>query len=304
MKCKYCSKEYKEDFISDDICSSKECESKYISEMSCKKILPCGHKCSGVVGEQVCPPCLSKDCPFRNTSTEKCPICFDPIEKYPTIELTCQHLFHYHCIKKYINSKNETDLTFKYNIHCPLCRNLFFAENIPGLEKVIEENKEMHEKIIGMALERLKQEGMENNKQLTDKNSYYYQKPKEFAMDTFSFYMCSKCKNPYYGGKKECNRENNPLPRECICIGCLSETTRGQTNCSIHGKDFILYKCQYCCRNASYVCGGVSHYCNVCYSGPKVVQKCKGDLCEVGGHHPEGGEFAIGCALCRSLGNQ
>ena len=30
--------------------------------ISCKKILPCGHKCFGVNGEITCPPCLVREC--------------------------------------------------------------------------------------------------------------------------------------------------------------------------------------------------------------------------------------------------
>lgn len=57
------------------------------------------------------------------------------------------------------------------------------------------------EKIEKMAQERLKYEGLEKDNRLTDSTSPYYKKPKEYAMAIFAYFLCFKCKNPYFGGR-------------------------------------------------------------------------------------------------------
>ena len=54
------------------------------------------------------------------------------------------------------------------------------------------------------AVERLKIEGIQNDKRLSDPNSPYYKNEARFAMDRLAFYMCHKCKKPYFGGMKAC----------------------------------------------------------------------------------------------------
>lgn len=68
------------------------------------------------------------------------------------------------------------------------------------------------------------------------------------------------------------------------------------------------HKCYWCCRKvASYFCGGVMHFCDVCHlhgfaAKPK---PCLGGAhCLFGGKHPEKAkngenEFVLGCGICR-----
>lgn len=55
--CKYCDENINKNNIGpyDDICNSSECKERY--KISCKKILPCGHKYFGINGEKFCHPC-------------------------------------------------------------------------------------------------------------------------------------------------------------------------------------------------------------------------------------------------------
>ena len=39
---------------------------------------------------------------------------------------------------------------------------------------------------------------------MTNPKSPYYQKPNEYAMAIYAYFMCFKCKNPYFGGRKNC----------------------------------------------------------------------------------------------------
>lgn len=56
-----------------------------------------------------------------------------------------------------------------------------------------------------MALDRLKFEELQKtDPKLTDKSSIYYGKPKDYAMIIYAYFMCFKCKGPYFGGRKDC----------------------------------------------------------------------------------------------------
>ena len=65
------------------------------------------------------------DIPFKNVSkgvkegNEKCVICFEDFEENESVKMTnCFHIFHYNCIKKWIESKQE----LIEEPDCPICR--------------------------------------------------------------------------------------------------------------------------------------------------------------------------------------
>ena len=65
------------------------------------------------------------DIPFKNVSkgvkegNEKCVICFEDFEENESVKMTnCFHIFHYKCIKKWIESKQE----LIEEPDCPICR--------------------------------------------------------------------------------------------------------------------------------------------------------------------------------------
>ena len=61
------------------------------------------------------------------------------------------------------------------------------------------------------AAERAKFEGLDKEKRLSDPNDHYYNKPGDFYLYKLSYYMCYKCKTPYYGGMRDCAGGENAL---------------------------------------------------------------------------------------------
>ena len=55
-----------------------------------------------------------------------------------------------------------------------------------------------------MSLDRLKFEECLKDEKLTDPGSPYYNKPSEYAMAIYAYFLCFKCKKPYFGGRKNC----------------------------------------------------------------------------------------------------
>src|SRR5689334_16348891 len=79
-----------------------------------------------------------------------------------------------------------------------------------------------------------------------------------------------KCKNPYFAGLNECQegaRDYNPgfesffasfihsrkKTEDLLCGGCSGTAV---VECPTHGKEFIEYKCYFCCSIASWFCWG------------------------------------------------
>jgi len=327
-KCRFCNKEIQAQNIGpdEDVCNSYECKNKYF--ISCKKRLPCGHKCFGVYGERECPPCIDKKCnqfngKFGQNKDEYCIICWvEGLGNSPMIALSCGHYMHYLCIKNILEKKwNGPKITFNHCL-CPSCHKWMDCPAVPEIQKMIEENKKLYEEIKDMSLKRLKFEDLDKDPRLTDKNSPWYGKKVEFALKRLSYYMCYICKKPYFAGRRECgndpnmnNDDPNKLynPKDCVCGKDANLSgVAGKTNCVKHGKEFIEYKCRFCCKIASWFCWGTTHFCEDChkrqcnhdyvsqYKKDK-LPKCNKDTCEVGGNHPPNGEeYALGCSICRN----
>ena len=327
-KCRFCDIEINESNLGpdDDVCNSSECKER--CEISCKKKLKCGHKCFGVNNEKKCPPCLDKECKqyggqFEQDKGTYCPICYtEGLGSSPIIETSCGHYMHYQCIKKRLETKwLGPKITFNHCL-CPSCNKWFDIESVPELQKMINENKKLYESIKEMALKRLKFEDLDKDPRLTDPNSPWFGKNVEFAMKRLSYYLCYICKKPYFAGRRECGNDPNMNdddpnknydPKDCICGKDANLSgIAGKTDCPKHGKDFIEYKCRFCCKIASWFCWGKTHFCEDCHkrqcSGDYVskyskdrLPKCNKASCEVGGNHPPNGEeYALGCSICRN----
>ena len=57
-----------------------------------------------------------------------------------------------------------------------------------------------------MALERAKHEGIDKDPRLQNPADIYYNDLAKFAVFKCAYYMCHKCKAPYFGGLKDCLR--------------------------------------------------------------------------------------------------
>lgn len=328
VKCKFCLTEINPSNQGPalNVCRQEDCLSSF--KIACPKVLLCGHQCYGTVHDKVCPPCLNKNCDhyvnyFDQNEDDYCNICFaEGLGNAPVILLKCNHYLHFKCLelslkKKYIGPK----ITFNH-CYCPICKNWLDCPTNPTIQSQIVENKQLYDLIVKMSLERLKFEGLEKDNLLVDPNSLYYNKPLDFALKKLSYYMCYECKKPYFAGLRDCRggpgEDNNPNreydPKDLICGAHANIAgVAGITDCPKHGKDFIEFKCKFCCNIASWYCWGSTHFCEDCHA-----RQCKGDYvskytkdklpkclgatkCSIKVKHPENGdEFALGCSVCRN----
>ena len=57
------------------------------------------------------------------------------------------------------------------------------------------------------AVERAKLEGLHKHARLNDPTDHYYNNLEEYAVFKCAYYMCFKCKSPYFGGLNDCGDE-------------------------------------------------------------------------------------------------
>lgn len=107
-----------------------------------------------------------------------------------------------------------------------------------------------------------------------------------FAMETLSFMQCFGCKKPYFAGARECGPAgvgdgdgnaaaedgaavaagadgagSGVLVSDLLCSGCSVPSSFER--CDLHGDEWVLYKCRYCCRLSTYHCWDSTHFCGM-----------------------------------------
>ena len=179
----------------------------------------------------------------------------------------------------------------------------------------------LFEKIKKMSMERLKHEDRDKDERLNKPGDVYFNKPMEYAIAIYSYYQCFKCRNPYFGGLKSCEimmQEDKPGekgsdfdPKDLVCANCCDVPIE---NCVKHGKEYVEFKCKFCCSIAQWYCWGNTHFCDPCHkrqcNGDYLSKYTKDKLPKCSGrekcplkinHKPNGEECALGCALCRNF---
>lgn len=91
------------------------------------------------------------------------------------------------------------------------------------------------------------------------------------ARRRYAFYLCSHCKQPYFGGTIECADALEPptmsssAPTEQrLCVACTPHSQILCQNPLAHAR-YIIWKCRFCCQPATHVCYGNTHFCNDCH---------------------------------------
>eukprot|EP00731_Ephydatia_muelleri_P030823 Em0022g337a len=306
------------------VCSNQGCQER--AQNTCDKTLSCGHMCCGVKGEEKCLPCLH-GCPseavgkLKQDADDMCMICYtEGLSCAPVIQLGCGHVFHYHCCRKALTKRwSGPRIAFRF-MFCSICMNTPISH--PNLADVLDPTRELYEDVKRKCLLRLEFENQMKCEALTSSTSKFYQKPLEYAMWKYAYYVCYKCKKAYYGGEAHCaeavagNDEYNAA--ELVCPSCSNVGGAVQL-CPKHGTDFTEHKCRYCCSVAIYFCFGTTHFCDSCHNdhqrltsmsksqlpqcpaGPR-AKPLEGTECPLHVKHPPNGEeFALGCGMCRNV---
>lgn len=219
---------------------------------------------------------------------EVCTLCFCEFEgDGDEITLDCGHRFHKDCVMDWVGRWKEfqakgTHVAFT-NAVCPGgCKHLV---RHPLLCEVSEPIRVMFENVTAQSKKIL--QGMLATK----------------VEDDLLFYICSKCQDPFYGGEKVCFRaqsgEPTKDPVDLVCDNCCCDFS-----CLQHQREWVVYKCSYCCNPATERSFGNRYLCERCSARwtssvePDCVP-CPGPVeCPLGGHVHEEKSYPIGCLLC------
>ncbi|KAJ1632881.1 hypothetical protein T492DRAFT_985372 [Pavlovales sp. CCMP2436] len=287
-------------------CCAAECVER--GSAACLRALSCGHPCCGVRSEAVldCVGCLQPECvPAASAHPESaedvCSICWaEPLSAAPCLRLGCTHLFHAHCLRERLRQRwAGRAINFEY-ARCPLCKvDVTHRE----LEVELRPHAEDEKVLRSRALERLHYDGLDKAPEIVDAGGDFHSKPVEFALRRYVYYECHTCKLPYFGGLAACavdleQRDEAHDPRQQVCGGCSSAAGAPNTSCTVHGRDYIEYKCRFCCSVATWYCWGNTHFCDGCHAEASTVMA---KPCTCGKPHPPNGkEHSLGCSLCHA----
>ena len=303
--CRYCSGLPSPN---SDHCLRPSCLSLFTQ--SCQETLPCGHRCFACVNDSQHSICLI--CGPREQT--ECVICQETLQNAPVVTFRCGHMVHFDCEMKVLKSRwTGFRISFTF-AKCHLCQDWAVTNGNPDINKVMWEVYGLYQVVLEKAMRMLGEDEEEQKMVMDETDKEYYNQHEKYALDRFCFYECCKCKEPYFGGLKQCNLNEDPSHYhldEMICLNCAVQS--GSHTCTRHGVEFMQYKCRYCCNIAKYFCWGTSHFCENCHrrmnAGDDVTKKPQNQLpvCEGGPgcplklkKHPiSGKEFLVGCALCR-----
>lgn len=287
--CRFCKRACEDPLL--DHCS--DCGPLW--DLSCKKLHPkCGHPCGGIHGEDPCLPCLV----CAAVSDEFCSICWvEDLGSRPCVCVGgCGHMFHFECLQRRLQNGNTDPSQYLQFQHllCPLCKGRI---SHPSLDSLCKPTSALESKVRAMAAQRLRYE----DKSLP---------PGKDVMDVYSYMMCSKCREPFFWGLIECGADGDGDNAERICESCRGGNNRASDNCARHGKDFIAWKCRFCCSVASFKCWNTHSFCARCHDiqvkgfhlskqQKSYFPQCGGrTVCPLGVDHPHVEEFCLGCTVC------
>lgn len=301
----------------ENVCNSEECEEK--ARHACRKVKDCGHACGGVCDEEACLPCYHGCDGVALEADTLCHVCStENLGEAPAVRLECGHTFHFACIEAQLKLRwAGPRIQFGF-MGCPLCRRRIAH---PALRALLEPLTKLEEVVRKKALMRLSYENLDKSPEVSSPDGAYYRDPLGYALHRFAYYLCAKCGVPYYGGEARCGDAADMRfnPDDLVCTNCLPHSADAE--CPKHGRDFITYKCQFCCSEALFFCFGTTHFCDRCHSNPGMMQEMKtghrlphcpaGPLgkqlpgtkadCELKSKHPEPGEeHVLGCSICRN----
>ena len=175
--------------------------------------------------------------------------------------------------------------------------------------------------IRALATVKAMEEGYDKKGRVVTEGDIYYNDLVGFALHNCSYYMCSKCTTPYFGGMQDCGQamqaENSMKKEDLMCEPCATEELGfGNEMCEKHGNEYCDWKCMYCCSIALFYCtGGGGKFCTPCHNDAmssggrqKVKTDCTGGAnCPLGlKSHPKAdgdrnkSSYPLGCSLCRS----
>jgi hypothetical protein len=218
---------------------------------------------------------MSPSSSYQDTSTD-CAICLESLDDNDkkTITLTCGHRWHLDCLRQQLQTAKPSATKRLLFSGCQCAKCGVICEH-RALEELTRTTDTLREKVNVLLKEQLDQNGSDMEllslrwKQVnattrtssTNNDKQEEDKILQEARRKLSFYLCSHCQEPYFGGTVECadSEEREELR---LCVACTPQVVCRHP---IEHLSSIVWKCRYCCQPATHVCYGNVHFCNACH---------------------------------------
>lgn len=238
----------------------------------------------------------------------ECAICLGDHADGPLLRLDCNHIFHEDCIREQISRNWGAGARMSFGfIHCGLCRDEI---SHPRLEKVVKPFKMLKRSVTKLLLQQADADGLPAHLAKEHPNR------EEEVQRVFAANLCSQCSKPFCSGRIDCGGDDEVDPQTLVCGDCSFQTSHSSYKCHEHGVKYAIYKCDSCCKVATFDCRG-NHFCDECHrqpsSGKNPRPTCCGrpeDNCPLGKCHPPNQPcgfkanpvgFVIGCTKCLGI---
>eukprot|EP00727_Mastigamoeba_balamuthi_P011166 m51a1_g6672 putative probable e3 ubiquitin-protein ligase mycbp2 (598) ;mRNA; r:204452-207534 len=323
--CSVCSRKSKPEAMLSLECGHNFCfdclrhhYKEYLNSRHCRfcgKTVTASDADCNVCDDEECAEKNRAACQKRHPASDYCNICWvEELGAAPCIQLTCGHVLHYHCLRQRLERGWQSPFISFGFMTCPLCNKQI---EHTALDSILKPMLQLKSEVESRAAQRLEYEGFTKAKEITSPESPFFQKPLEFAMHRYLYSLCHKCRKPYFAGVRQCQAgvaaDDNIDPVQLTCDVCAGIGVA--SDCSIHGKEYIEYKCRYCCSVAAWYCGpSLGHFCNACHTKQcagdylnrkpvSALPQCPGpESCQLKIPHPQPGvDFSLGCIICRNL---
>ncbi|KAI2489844.1 cupin-like domain-containing protein [Fragilaria crotonensis] len=196
---------------------------------------------------------------FKDASTE-CAICLSSLEDEETIELTCGHRWHFNCLKEQLEhaQPNHAKRILFSGCRCAKCGVFCDHESLRNLTRRTDA---LRQQVDALIKEQLQIDAPQIWDAAQDKIKLL-----DEGRNTYAFYLCNSCEEPYFGGTIECaDQDEGELPtNDRLCPSCAPHSQAICRHPNEH-RLFHIWKCRYCCNPANFVCSGTVHFCHDCH---------------------------------------
>lgn len=217
------------------------------------------------------------------------------ISKISTIRLACGHRWHLQCLREQLELARPTSTNRLLFSGCRCAKCGTVCEH-KALEEYTRTTDILRQKVNELLVEQLnndvaslsssssdnkraaKQNHNDTNESLllawkkvqnseNPKNTTNQEQVLREARKKYAFYLCSHCKEPYFGGTVECSdgmveEEELPDAEPRLCMACTPQVV---CRAPMEHLGSIVWKCRYCCQPATHVCYGNVHFCDPCH---------------------------------------
>jgi hypothetical protein len=212
---------------------------------------------------------------FQDASTD-CAICLEPfvtttdehhhhVSQNHVTTLGCGHKWHLDCLVQQLQTAQPSSTKRLLFTGCQCAKCGVICDH-PDLRDLTRTTDALRQKVDELVKEQVALDAPGVWKQAekeAESNPESQKAVLEDARRKYAFYLCTHCREPYFGGTVEC-ADQEEREEERLCVACAPQSQISCRNPLEH-RGHLLWKCRYCCQPSTHLCYGSVHFCNDCH---------------------------------------